>query len=200
MLRDRSERPRRQPPASWFAASARSGAAPAGPPLGSFIATGQGIRPDADPLRGGRVFALRLGLTESPRALLQVFERWDGKGDPGGLDGEELSPRCGSSHWPTIAEVFHRAGGIEGAVKVVRDRPGTHFDPASSTILRAGPDCSRRSTPTRPGTGDRRRAPLPGALRGELDPALEAIADFADLKSPHTLGHSRAVADLAGDR
>jgi HD-GYP domain-containing protein (c-di-GMP phosphodiesterase class II) len=31
----------------------------------------------------------------------------------------------------------------------------------------------------------------------ELDGALEAIADFADLKSPYTMGHSRAVADLA---
>ena len=32
----------------------------------------------------------------------------------------------------------------------------------------------------------------------ELDNALEAIADFVDLKSPHSLGHSRSVADLAG--
>jgi HD-GYP domain-containing protein (c-di-GMP phosphodiesterase class II) len=31
----------------------------------------------------------------------------------------------------------------------------------------------------------------------EFDAALEAIADFADLKSPYTLGHSRGVAELA---
>jgi HD-GYP domain-containing protein (c-di-GMP phosphodiesterase class II) len=31
----------------------------------------------------------------------------------------------------------------------------------------------------------------------ELDCHLEAIADFSDLKSPWTIGHSRAVADLA---
>jgi HD-GYP domain-containing protein (c-di-GMP phosphodiesterase class II) len=31
----------------------------------------------------------------------------------------------------------------------------------------------------------------------ELDRYLEAIADFADLKSPWTIGHSRGVADLA---
>src|SRR5207253_72853 len=29
--------------------------------------------------------------------------------------------------------------------------------------------------------------------------ALEAVADFVDLKSPYTLGHSRAVADLAAE-
>jgi HD-GYP domain-containing protein (c-di-GMP phosphodiesterase class II) len=33
----------------------------------------------------------------------------------------------------------------------------------------------------------------------ELDVALEAFADFIDIKSPYTLGHSRAVADLAHD-
>ena len=32
----------------------------------------------------------------------------------------------------------------------------------------------------------------------ELESALEAIADFTDLKSPWTIGHSRGVADLAG--
>ena len=31
----------------------------------------------------------------------------------------------------------------------------------------------------------------------EFDAALEAIADFVDLKSPYTLGHSRGVAELA---
>ncbi len=31
----------------------------------------------------------------------------------------------------------------------------------------------------------------------ELDSALEAIADFTDIKSPFTLGHSRGVAELA---
>ena len=34
---------------------------------------------------------------------------------------------------------------------------------------------------------------------GELDTALEAVADFVDLKSPFTIGHSRGVADLAGE-
>jgi hypothetical protein len=32
----------------------------------------------------------------------------------------------------------------------------------------------------------------------EFDAALEAIADFIDLKSPYTLDHSRSVADLSG--
>ena len=39
----------------------------------------------------------------------------------------------------------------------------------------------------------------PGLPSGQLDRALAAIANFVDLKSPFTLGHSIAVADLAGD-
>src|SRR5438445_7688807 len=31
----------------------------------------------------------------------------------------------------------------------------------------------------------------------KLDEALEAVADFADLKSPYTIGHSRGAAELA---
>ena len=51
------------------------------------------------------------------------------------------------------------------------------------------------------GRRDRRRArardhPL---ATSEFDRALEAIANFVDLKSPYTLGHSRAVADLAAE-
>jgi HD-GYP domain-containing protein (c-di-GMP phosphodiesterase class II) len=33
----------------------------------------------------------------------------------------------------------------------------------------------------------------------EFDAGLEAIADFIDVKSPYTIGHSRGVADLAGE-
>ena len=37
-------------------------------------------------------------------------------------------------------------------------------------------------------------------LSGErFDAALVAIANFVDLKSPYTLGHSRAVAELAAE-
>jgi hypothetical protein len=31
---------------------------------------------------------------------------------------------------------------------------------------------------------------------GELDATLEAIADFCDVKSPYTIGHSKGVAEL----
>ena len=48
------------------------------------------------------------------------------------------------------------------------------------------------------GGGDRVRAGADVLLTEEqFDAALLAIADFVDLKSPYSLGHARAVADLA---
>ena len=46
---------------------------------------------------------------------------------------------------------------------------------------------------------DQAEPALAPALPGELDRALAAIANFVNLKSPFTLGHSVAVADLAED-
>jgi HD-GYP domain-containing protein (c-di-GMP phosphodiesterase class II) len=145
--------------------------------------------------------ARRLGLGEAvSEALQQVFERWDGKGDPGLLSGPEISLPVRVVQLADVVEVFHRQGGIQAAVAVARERSGTQFDPSVVECF-----CD---------TADELLAPLsdtttwddvisaqPG-LRGtlanaELDAALEAIADFADLKSPYTMGHSRAVADLA---
>ena len=49
------------------------------------------------------------------------------------------------------------------------------------------------------GRGDRGRAGARGraVAASEFDAALLAIANFVDLKSPYTLGHARAVAELA---
>src|SRR5712691_7624329 len=44
-----------------------------------------------------------------------------------------------------------------------------------------------------------RLGPGLGLTGPAFDAALEAIADFTDVKSPYTIGHSRAVADLAGE-
>jgi HD-GYP domain-containing protein (c-di-GMP phosphodiesterase class II) len=39
----------------------------------------------------------------------------------------------------------------------------------------------------------------PSLSEDQLQHALQAFADYADLKSPHTVGHSRAVANLVAD-
>ncbi len=147
--------------------------------------------------------AARLGMPQPVRdSVEQTFERWDGKGVPKGARAEEILQTSRLVALADVVEVFHRVGGTDAAVEVARQRRGTQFAPqvvdafvddAASVfdgldessswdeVIGAEPALSIRLTDA------------------ELDAALEAVADFADVKSPYTLGHSRGVADLAGD-
>ncbi len=147
--------------------------------------------------------ASQLGLAQRVRdSVEQTFERWDGKGVPKGAKGEEILVTSRLVALADVVEVFHRAGGPEAAVEVARQRRGTQFAPqvvdifvAGATELLAGLDESSSwdaVVGAEPGRVLRLSEP-------ELDAALEAIADFVDVKSPYTLGHSRGVADLAGE-
>ena len=145
--------------------------------------------------------AERLGLgTAVGDSLRQFFARWDGKGVPGGVGGEQIALAMRLFHLADVAEVLHRNAGVDAAVDVARSRRGTQFDPAlvdafcasATELLPADvdePDCyqliAAEPALRRPLTGD------------ELDAALEVIADFTDLRSPYRAGHSRGVADLA---
>ncbi len=145
-------------------------------------------------------FGEQLGVAEPVRAtLLQVFERWDGKGQPKGLRRQQLALPMRLVHLAEIVEVFHRTGGVDAAIAVARDRRGAQFDPdlvdefvsVASDLLGAleAEATWERVIADEPGL----RRPLTEA---ELDTALEAFADFTDLKSPYMLGHSRGVAEL----
>jgi HD-GYP domain-containing protein (c-di-GMP phosphodiesterase class II) len=145
--------------------------------------------------------AERLGLgTDVQTSLQQVFARWDGKGVPDGVGGDDISRPMRLFHLAEIVEVFHRGGGVAAAIAVARERRGGHFDPRIvDQFCGAAPDV----------LGDPADAPdwlaltaaEPGLQRrvagDELDAVLEAMADFTDLRSPSRAGHSRGVAALA---
>ena len=146
--------------------------------------------------------ALRLGLREDIRpALLQMFERWDGHGDPGAVSGEEIGLAVRIVHSCDTAEVYHREGGVEAAIAMARARRGTQFDPELVDLFCASAADVLAPLDSAPSWEILAAAPvLNRPLSGEqVTAALEAIADFIDLKSPYTLGHSRAVADLAAE-
>ena len=88
----------------------------------------------------------------------------------------------------------------DAALELAEKRSGLQFDPALSAALRADPDGildGLDSAHTWSAVIDAEPA-LRVTLSGdEFDRALLAIADFVDLKSPYTLGHARAVAELA---
>src|SRR5215218_9946094 len=72
-----------------------------------------------------------LGLDREVRdGLYQTFERWDGKGVPAQARGEEILLPARLVNLADVVEVFHRAGGLEAAVAVARERSGSQFDPA----------------------------------------------------------------------
>jgi HD-GYP domain-containing protein (c-di-GMP phosphodiesterase class II) len=144
--------------------------------------------------------ARRLGLPEMVQAGLdQVYERWDGRG-PGGIGGEALCVAARIAHLADVAEIALRAGGVPAACAIARGRAGSHLDPALAELfasccddLLAGLDDGDMLAAAL----DAEPAPRPRCERAELEGLARAIADFADLKSPWTLGHSPAVAELA---
>jgi HD-GYP domain-containing protein (c-di-GMP phosphodiesterase class II) len=145
--------------------------------------------------------AARLGLGEEVRRpLRQTFERWDGTGLPHGTRGRANDLAARIVNLADVLAAFSRAGGVDAALEVARARRGTQFDPDLVDLVRAAGtsvfDGLERATnwdaviDAEPGLGRTLHGP-------ELDGAFEALADFADVKSPSTLGHSRGVARLA---
>jgi HD-GYP domain-containing protein (c-di-GMP phosphodiesterase class II) len=144
------------------------------------------------------LFAMRLGLGMEVRDGLQhVFERWDGKGTAG-IAGEEIALSARIVVVADIVESFRRLGGTPAAVDVARRRAGGQFDPALAEHVRENADALLGGLDDATGW-DAAIAAEPALARGmsgvELDSALAGIADFADLKSPYTTGHSRGVAE-----
>ena len=173
--------------------------------VGRFLVTGG--RSVQQVMRGhcqsASELAGRLGLGDDvSRPLLQAFERWDGRGVPGEAGGEELAIAMRLVNLADNIEAFHHTTGVAGALDVARQRRGTQFDPVLVDSFTACPaevlaDLDRIQAWDEVIALD----PRLGAGLGpdELDQALLAFADFADLKSPYRLGHSRAVADLASE-
>ena len=133
-------------------------------------------------------------------ALRQFFARWDGRGVPEGLGGEDVADVVRLFHVGNVVEVHARAGGLEAARAVTRARRGAQFDPrmvdaflevSASLLDETGQSREPHELlPTSPGLA----RPLSPA---ELDQALTVLADFTDLRCSERAGHSRGVAALA---
>jgi HD-GYP domain-containing protein (c-di-GMP phosphodiesterase class II) len=143
----------------------------------------------------------RLGTPPAVRDLfVHLTERWDGKGQPGRLRGEEIPLPLRIVHVARDAAFQRMLGGEEYAARVIRERAGGAFDPSIAAVL--ADDASEILA-----LDDERTAwdevlagePAPRlTLRGEaIDQALAAIGDFADLASKYLVGHSAGVAGLA---
>ena len=146
------------------------------------------------------LMAERIGLDSSVReAVGCAFERWDGSGLPVGRRGEDIPLATRVVQLAETCEVHQRAHGTTGALAMARDRSGKQFDPRLVEALGRCRDQINALPDQDVWTRALELAPDHDRMLrdAELDSLLAAIGDFADLKCPFTVGHSRAVADLA---
>jgi HD-GYP domain-containing protein (c-di-GMP phosphodiesterase class II) len=149
-----------------------------------------------------RGLADQLGLSEDVQmAVGAAYEQWDGKGWPGALQGEAIPVASRLTQIAEFSEVAHRVGGNGAAAALVRKRAGSQFDPSLAAAFCRHEDAvldGLEAGETWDAVINAEPALRVCLTRSQFDAALLAVADFVDLKSPYTLGHARAVADLAG--
>lgn len=138
------------------------------------------------------MLAVRLGLgPEVSRALGHAYERWDGKGYPHGLEGEEIPFEVRVAVVARDADLFARGG--DDVLDRLSARRGRAYDPAVVDAYAACAPVHAEADWQEVLAAE----PRPVTFVEDIDGALAAIADFADLKSPWTRGHSPRVAELA---
>jgi len=151
--------------------------------------------------RLARTLAEQLDLPVQVRdAIGAAYEQWDGRGWPGVLKADAVPIAARIAQLAEFVEVAHRVGGVEGATALARRRASKQFDPALAALFRTRAQEILGGLEAVPAwqTVIASEPALAVELSAEqLDSALAAIANFVDLKSPFTLGHSVAVADLA---
>jgi len=173
--------------------------------VGKFLATaGRGVQKVMEShCQAASDLAGQLDLGESVAGpLVQAFERWDGRGVPGRAGKGQLAPAIRLVQLADNIEAFHFSGGIDAAVEVATTRRGTQFDPELVDRFCARPEyfldglgefqAWDQVIALDPRLGER-------MTDAKLDTAFDALGDFADLKSPYFLGHSRGVAQLAAE-
>ena len=160
--------------------------------------TGEGMRADCDV---AATMARRFGLDEAVEAALwAIFERWDGRGGPHGLGGEQIPLAARFAAVAYTAVIFADLG-PDTAVETVRRWAGRILDPDLAQVFVSR---GRELLEDLERTEDLHLAVVaaePGLRRSvtedQLDRVARGFADVVDLKSPYLHGHSSGVATLA---
>lgn len=148
----------------------------------------------------GRDSARRLNLPEAVQtSLFHVYDLWRGKNGPGGLTGDDIPVGARIARLSGIAVLFESIGGSELTMKAVQRRAGGMLDPSLVAVFTEDV-CAWLTDLTATDVREVILATEPRPHMTVPDPRVvaEVFADLADLKSPYLLGHSRAVAALAG--
>jgi HD-GYP domain-containing protein (c-di-GMP phosphodiesterase class II) len=143
----------------------------------------------------------RLGMDDTVRqALRHTFERWNGRGMPDGTKAEAIPLPMRIVHLTHDMEAVARLRSPGDATRLAQDRAGRTYDPSLvDQFLTNADELFERLDKIDPWDEVLAAEPTPERILvgPALDEALTVAADFADLKSPYTPGHSRGVAELA---
>jgi HD-GYP domain-containing protein (c-di-GMP phosphodiesterase class II) len=161
----------------------------------------EGARADCEV---GAGLTRRLHLPDAvARAVLDGFERFDGRGAPAGKRGADVAEAARFAAIGFAAVMFDAVGGAEVAAETVARWSGRALDPAIAAIFREAPaELIALSAPDDLWAAVVEAEPGPRrTFRDDtaLDDALAGFGDAADLKSPWFHGHSGGVARLARD-
>jgi HD-GYP domain-containing protein (c-di-GMP phosphodiesterase class II)/DNA-binding CsgD family transcriptional regulator len=133
-------------------------------------------------------------------ALSQIYERYDGRGEPMGLRGDAISIAAALARAAHLIEALHRLHGRTAAAAEIERRRGGELAPLVCDVARAEADAIWVALEA-PGVMERvlacEPAPWITLTPQRLAKAAVAFARFADLKTPSTLGHSTSVAAVA---
>jgi putative nucleotidyltransferase with HDIG domain len=151
----------------------------------------------------GASIARKAGFGEAvASAVHDVHEHWDGGGEPRGRRGSDIHPAARILAVCQGFDAFLSTRGPAEAIRIVRSRRGSWYDPEVATalleLLEAGllaelhaPDLGSRTFELEPG------GRIDVSSSADIDRMSEAFADIVDAKSPYTGSHSRRVAVAA---
>jgi HD-GYP domain-containing protein (c-di-GMP phosphodiesterase class II) len=140
---------------------------------------------------------LGAGIEES---LEFVFARWDGRGWPRGVSGEDLPFPARVLHVARDYSLFLTAGGRDDARAVLERRAGEAYEPRLVEFaLACFDDKLSEVDETRMWNAAMDSEPWPQLVLSDtrIDAGFGAVAALTDLKSPWLREHSTNVAELA---
>jgi HD-GYP domain-containing protein (c-di-GMP phosphodiesterase class II) len=142
----------------------------------------------------------RIGLDDAMLENLgQLYERWDGRGLPRGLSGNDVRIAVQVVTLAQDAISLTEARGFDAMVATVRKRRGGAYEPGLADLVLRDPVGLLEGIDA--GVDRDTILALEPEPHGYLDAAAceeawVAIADMIDMRMPFTFGHSRAVAAL----
>lgn len=147
---------------------------------------------------GGR-FVRRLGLSDQIAECLTCnFERWDGKGEPARRKAEEIPLAARIVNLAYLAVILEPKLDLATVKSMIRKRAGKQVDPHLSQVFDDSADgIFLRMKNISVWETVLENAVSYGQITANAELVAEVFADFTDLKSAYTGGHSRRVADLA---